>query len=140
MISRRNLIKGGAVVGGTVWVAPAIESFVSRASAASVLHACCECYDSTPVFLAAAADDYTDAGCRLACDLATPGVSSGFFVRYTAVKSFIAEGSTEPQPGCHAPDGTYLKPLEPTAGLTCPPGGTLSALVPPVSCDTGTWP
>ena len=34
-ISRRNVIKAGAVVGGTVWVAPAVDSFVSRAAAQS---------------------------------------------------------------------------------------------------------
>ena len=34
-ISRRGVIKAGAVVGGTVWVAPVIDSFVSRAAAQS---------------------------------------------------------------------------------------------------------
>ena len=34
-ISRRRLIKAGVIVGGSVWVAPVIDSFVSRASAAS---------------------------------------------------------------------------------------------------------
>lgn len=34
-ISRRQLLKGGAIVGGTVWVAPVIESFTTRAAAAS---------------------------------------------------------------------------------------------------------
>ena len=34
-ISRRTLVKGGAVVAGTAWVAPAIESFVYKAAAAS---------------------------------------------------------------------------------------------------------
>jgi hypothetical protein len=34
-ISRRNLVKGGAVLGGSIWVAPAIESFVYQAAAAS---------------------------------------------------------------------------------------------------------
>jgi hypothetical protein len=33
--SRRTLLKAGAVVGGTVWVAPVIDSFVNRAAAAS---------------------------------------------------------------------------------------------------------
>jgi hypothetical protein len=35
VISRRQLIKTGAIVGGTAWVAPAIESFVYKAAAAS---------------------------------------------------------------------------------------------------------
>jgi hypothetical protein len=34
-ISRRSLIKAGAVVGGAVWVAPVIDSFVTRAAAQS---------------------------------------------------------------------------------------------------------
>jgi hypothetical protein len=34
--SRRSLLKAGAIVGGTVWVAPVIDSFVSRAAAASL--------------------------------------------------------------------------------------------------------
>lgn len=33
--SRRSLIKAGAVVGGSVWVAPVLDSFTSRAAAAS---------------------------------------------------------------------------------------------------------
>lgn len=33
--SRRSLLKAGVIVGGTVWVAPVIDSFVSRAAAAS---------------------------------------------------------------------------------------------------------
>ena len=33
--SRRSLIKAGAIVGGSVWVAPVIDSFTSRAAAAS---------------------------------------------------------------------------------------------------------
>lgn len=35
-ITRRDIIKAGAVVGGAVWVAPVIDSFVSRAAAGSV--------------------------------------------------------------------------------------------------------
>ena len=34
-VSRRSLIKAGAIVGGSVWVAPVIDSFTSRAAAAS---------------------------------------------------------------------------------------------------------
>lgn len=34
-ISRRRLIKAGAIVGASVWVAPVIDSFVNRAAAAS---------------------------------------------------------------------------------------------------------
>jgi len=42
-ISRRTLIKGSAVVGATVWAAPVVESFTSKAFAASATHYCCAC-------------------------------------------------------------------------------------------------
>jgi len=44
-ISRRTLIKGSAVVGATVWAAPVVESFTSRAFAASAAYYCCACGD-----------------------------------------------------------------------------------------------
>jgi len=48
VFSRRSLIKGGAIVGGTLWVAPVVESFTSKAWAASVAHYCCSCWDLQP--------------------------------------------------------------------------------------------
>jgi hypothetical protein len=39
-ISRRSLLKAGVIVGGTVWVAPVIDSFVTRAAAASAPPTC----------------------------------------------------------------------------------------------------
>ena len=43
-ISRRKLLQAGAVVGGTIWAAPVIESFTSRAYAAgSESNFCCSC-------------------------------------------------------------------------------------------------
>jgi hypothetical protein len=47
-ISRRSLIKGSAVVGATVWAAPVVESFTSKAFAGSVFHYCCACADPAP--------------------------------------------------------------------------------------------
>jgi len=44
-ISRRTLIKGSAVVGATVWAAPVVESFTSKAFAASAAYYCCACSD-----------------------------------------------------------------------------------------------
>jgi len=44
-ISRRTLIKGSAVVGATVWAAPVVESFTSKAFAASAAYYCCACED-----------------------------------------------------------------------------------------------
>jgi hypothetical protein len=35
-ITRRNVIKAGALVGGGVWAAPVVDSFVTRAAAGSV--------------------------------------------------------------------------------------------------------
>ena len=46
-ISRRGLMKAGAIVGGTIWVAPVIDSFMSRAAAASSQHYCCCCSNPT---------------------------------------------------------------------------------------------
>ena len=45
-ISRRRLLKAGAVIGGTVWAAPVIESFTSAAMAQSEVHYCCYCFDA----------------------------------------------------------------------------------------------
>jgi hypothetical protein len=47
-ISRRGLMKTGAIVGGTIWVAPVIDSFMSRAAAASSQHYCCCCSNPNP--------------------------------------------------------------------------------------------
>lgn len=44
-ISRRTLIKGSAVVGATVWAAPVVESFTSKAFAGSAAYYCCACGD-----------------------------------------------------------------------------------------------
>lgn len=40
-LSRRALLKAGAVVGGGIWAAPVVESFVSKAAAESVPSAAC---------------------------------------------------------------------------------------------------
>ena len=45
LITRRNLIKAGAIVGGVVWTAPVIDSFLSPAGAQSEQHFCCSCYN-----------------------------------------------------------------------------------------------
>jgi hypothetical protein len=48
--SRRTLIKGGAILGGTIWVAPVIDSLTNKAGATpaavtgSATHYCCSCW------------------------------------------------------------------------------------------------
>lgn len=66
VISRRNLIKAGAIVGGVVWAAPVIDSFASPASATSLVnyqHGCVLCFylntSDTAVLFGAATDDPT---------------------------------------------------------------------------------
>ena len=68
-ISRRGLIKAGAIVGGTVWVAPAIDSFTNVAAAQSGMHACCQCSNSasgaSPGYCEK--DDFRETTCQSDC-------------------------------------------------------------------------
>ena len=133
-ITRRDLIKTGAIAGGLAWVSPTIESFTAKASAASVQHACCACF-SGGAFIAAAADDFTDLGCRVLCtQAATPG-QVGTFLRFTGPSSFIAKGVTEINPGCTF-GSTFLDGLAGAGPTLCPPANELPA---GLACDTGVW-
>jgi hypothetical protein len=135
-VSRRTLIKGAALVGGTAWVAPAIESFTARAAAASVQHACCACFDSNGKFVSAAADDFSDQGCAILCATSGPGISHGTFLRFATALSFVARGVTETDPGCTSPSGVYLNGLTGASAVTCP---SIAVLPANVSCDEGTY-
>lgn len=86
-ISRRDLLKRGAVVGGTlIWAAPVIESLAAPAFASTspVVGSCCQCegtdsHGNTVSY--ALTDDYDCATCATACSgSAPPGVSGGHMV------------------------------------------------------------
>jgi len=48
-ITRRDMLRRGAVVGGLLWTAPVIQSITSPAYAVSeAFHACCQCNDAFP--------------------------------------------------------------------------------------------
>jgi len=93
-MSRRNLIKAGAIVGGAVWVAPVVDSFVTVASAVSNP---AECAGQTCTSFTICFDPGSDCVC------ATTAAGGGFCV----------SGST-PCSGLQACG----------AGNTCPPGST----------------
>jgi hypothetical protein len=45
-ITRRDVLKRGAVIGGVVWAVPVIDTVMaSPAFAGSIVHYCCYCYD-----------------------------------------------------------------------------------------------
>jgi len=49
-VTRRNVLKGGAVLGGVIWTAPVVETLMATpASAQSELHYCCYCFDTVDV-------------------------------------------------------------------------------------------
>jgi hypothetical protein len=73
-ISRRDLLRRGAVVGGVLWAAPVIQSLRSPAFAASpVTSTCCLCVKQPGKAQACAFDDFTCASCTAFCvsDLTT---------------------------------------------------------------------
>jgi hypothetical protein len=129
MITRRNLIKGGAIVGGTVWVAPAIESFTSRAFGASARRTCCQCFSATGAPRAAAEDDFSSSTCVTFCEgnTGTAGGSWVLFVAGAKSSGFSSEDDQGPQPGCTYKTGAvYLggdtscpSPLTLPSGVTC---------------------
>jgi hypothetical protein len=139
MITRRNLIKGGALVGGTVWVAPAIESFVSRASAASPLpKTCCQCFagvGASFAFVAAGEDDFNDTTCATFCRNAANNGGFGLFpiqfVRFVDGQAgFSSSDTAGPSQGC-----TYNGPPSLPLGFNhvCPTG-----LPSALTCTQGT--
>jgi hypothetical protein len=136
-VERRTLLKGAAIVGGTAWAAPVVESFAYKAAAASkppVQHACCQCYDTSGKFIGAGSNEYTDDGCRGVCAGAEVGVSHGTFLRFFADTSFTDKGVTESGPGCYF-NGFYLVGLPGENSHSCPTSGMPSE----VMCDSGTF-
>jgi hypothetical protein len=134
VLDRRTLIKGAAVTAGGVWAAPYISTVGASAATASPVHGqlphvCCQCYDAKGVFIAAAINHFSDAGCKEVCEKAVLGDTSGTFLRFTSSTSFTAVDPT------HTPNGCFWngKVLGGTFN-TCP------ATPPLVTCDEGSWP
>jgi hypothetical protein len=133
MITRRNLIKGGAIVGGTVWVAPAIESFTNRAFGQSVARTCCQCFSSTGRVVFAGQDDFSTSLCQSTCH-GVVGGAGGHWVLFTssiAADGFSSADDLQPNPGCtFTATATYLG-----GDQTCP-----GSLPTGVSCFDGSTP
>jgi hypothetical protein len=132
-ISRRTLIKGGAIVGGTIWAAPVIDSFVSPAFASgSRQYGCCACYDPSGALIAGAADDLTSSNCVSFCQSVVSG-GHGSYVLFNSGKSqFTYVQPPAPSgllPACSSgstqlsiTSGTENVCPSPIAGFTCSTG------------------
>jgi hypothetical protein len=112
-------------------VAPVIESFTTKAAAASgAPTTCCQCFTTTGAFLGAGQDDFTVSTCRTFCDNVNPGIADhGHFVFFSANSQQVFSSSAVPPTGCSFA-GTYLG-----ANQSCP--GILPA---GVTCTAGTFP
>ena len=138
IFSRRTLIKGGAIVGGTLWVAPVVESFTSKAWAASEVHYCCACY--TPVVSGDFANNGVSDGhpnsvqaCVDFCNGSLLTVQTEQFRAFAwtgprptpLTYSAIGLGSPKQAPGCYV--GTGSEPVSNcTTGIITYSGGVYS--------------
>lgn len=117
--SRRTLIKGGAIVGGTLWVAPVVESFTSKAWGASAAHYCCSCWN--PVSPGTDPNQGEADGHPPTLNDCVTYCKTGEYQNYawsqprSTPLSYLAD---VPNPGCYQ--------------------GTLPNLTPLQGCDTGT--
>jgi len=116
---RRSLIKAGAIVGGTIWVAPAIDTFTNRAAAASALNYCCTCYGGSPAFAFCEEDSGPTSTTECASDCGRKGYAS--FIWCKGSTSGYSCPSTAP------PNGTF------TGTGLCSGGCTSTALC----CQSG---
>jgi hypothetical protein len=68
-ISRRDLLRRGALVGGTLlWAAPVIQSLAAPAYAATPVASCCECKRNNPVTgFQCGVDHFTCEQCKTFC-------------------------------------------------------------------------
>jgi hypothetical protein len=128
IFSRRSLIKGGAIVGGTLWVAPVVESFTSKAWAASESHYCCACY--TPVMAGADPNQGLQDGhpnsvlaCVQLCNGSLPTIQN---------EQFTAFAWTGPRPTPLTWSGTSIMGQPPGCYQGSPP------TEPVANCTTGT--
>jgi hypothetical protein len=146
-ISRRTMIKAGAIVGATLWVAPVVESFTTPASAASFSAGCVMCYyydGSNYVLFASAQDDPTPNNgepSQLCVNNRTgtgaEGINSGYYVLFNSnvISKSVYFGAANNQCSyngslLYGQEGDLSFPTPPT----CP-----SAATPNVYCSTGRW-
>jgi hypothetical protein len=99
-ISRRELLRKGAIVGGTLlWATPVVQSLTPAAqAAASPICSCCAC--NQPVFPGGSrcvVDGFSAAGCAAACGAG--GVNS-FCESTTGVCSCTSTPTVEPLCTC----------------------------------------
>lgn len=134
-ISRRTLIKAGAIVGGTVWAAPVIDSFVSPAFASgSSQYGCCACYNADGVLISGAADGLTAASCAAFCKSTVTG--SGTYVLFNSPSSSFTYNQPPPTPPNLPACSSGSTQLSITSGTenVCP-----SSLPAGFTCSTGTF-
>ena len=101
-ISRRNLIKGGVIVGGTLWVAPVVESFTSKAygATASQLNYCCSCWPLVGTVYQGESDNHPPTASDCASYCAGLGYTSYTWCGPSTV-GLTYSPSTPPGPGCY---------------------------------------
>jgi hypothetical protein len=99
--TRRDLIRKGAIVGGTLlWVAPAVQTLTPPAYAHVVspaVHTCCQCNRTNGNMRCFADDPTADtaAECQSKCSSQTPGTWSSQF--HAGPNPIACSGSTEHQ-------------------------------------------
>ncbi len=148
-ITRRNLIKTGAIVGGVAWAAPVIDSFASPASAGSSSAGCYVCFSTGGVPFYAGEDNPGPAEAISSCTAEGLKVPSGDGGPYTS-GTYVLFNTSDPKGafGSFAPVGfngaycTYGTTNATQLNNSCPAtfavsGGTGNLAL--VSCQTGTW-
>lgn len=124
-ISRRNLIKGGVIVGGTLWVAPVVESFTSKAYAGSLPHYCCSCFlpvsgQSGALSYQGESDNHppSAADCAMYCSgLLGSSIQGTAYQNFTwcgpssVGLTYSSTGFGSNGPGCYQPGSGNLVPI-----------------------------
>ena len=152
--SRRTMLKAGAIVGTTLWVAPVVESFTSPASATSYAHGCVICYyydtsKSAYVILGGGLDDPTVANgeaetiCKGVAGTYTKSTSvpqlpthtSGPFLLFNANPDLFSIAIVNGSKHCEF-NNIDVTPTNPV----CPPAYPNAGGLPDgVACYQGTW-
>jgi hypothetical protein len=91
-ISRRDLIRRGAIVGGAVWVAPVIQSITSRAMAATATYACCQCTSNPANTPTKCSTDSSDTSSQSACQAFCSGGIGNQATLHTGSTPFVCQG------------------------------------------------